>query len=139
MEVLNRMLLTKEEKELLANQKPDKELEKQVKTIITDTTPLEAPKNPDTCNVFKLYSLLATNDMIAEMRTHYLNGGYGYGHAKKALFELICDKFKEERIAFNKYMNDEKMLEEKLCIGEQKAALIANEKLDEVRMKLGFK
>jgi tryptophanyl-tRNA synthetase len=118
---------------------PDKELEKQVKTIVTDATPLEAPKNPDTCNVFKLYGLLATDDMIAEMRTNYLNGGYGYGHAKKALFELICDKFKNERIAYNKLINNQKMLEEKLCIGEQKAAVIANEKLDEVRMKLGFK
>lgn len=118
---------------------PDKELEKQVKTIVTDATPLEAPKNPDTCNVFKLYGLLATDDMTAEMRTNYLNGGYGYGHAKKALFELICDKFKNERIAYNKLINNEKMLEEKLCVGEQKAAVIANEKLDEVRMKLGFK
>ena len=116
----------------------DKELEKQVKTIVTDATPLEASKNPDTCNVFKLYSLLASNDLINEMRNNYLNGGYGYGYAKKALYELICDKFKNERIAFNKFISDEKLLEEKLRIGEQKASKIANQKLDEVRMKLGF-
>jgi tryptophanyl-tRNA synthetase len=118
---------------------PEKELDKQIKTIITDATPLESPKNPDTCNVFKLYSLLATNDLIMEMRANYINGNYGYGHAKKALFELICDRFRNERIAFNKFMNNEKLLEEKLQIGEQKAMAIAIEKLDEVRTKLGFK
>ncbi len=117
----------------------DKALEKQIKTIITDATPLEEPKDPDTCTVFKLYSLLATPELISEMRNNYLTGGYGYGHAKKALFELICDKFKAERIAFNNFMKDEKLLEEKLSLGEKKASIIANEKLDEVRQKLGFR
>jgi tryptophanyl-tRNA synthetase len=117
----------------------DKALEKQIKTIITDATPLEEPKDPDTCTVFKLYSLLATPELISEMRNNYLTGGYGYGHAKKALFELICDKFKTERIAFNNFMKDEKLLEEKLSLGEKKASIIANEKLDEVRQKLGFR
>jgi len=117
----------------------DKALEKQIKTIITDATPLEEPKDPDTCTIFKLYSLLATPELISEMRNNYLTGGYGYGHAKKALFELICDKFKTERIAFNNFMKDEKLLEEKLSLGEKKASIIANEKLDEVRQKLGFR
>ncbi len=65
--------------------------------IETDSTPLEDPKNPDTCNAFALYQLLATDKQIVEMRANYEGGDYGYGHAKQALFELICDKFKEER------------------------------------------
>jgi len=72
---------------------PEKDLLKVVKTIVTDATPLEEPKNPDTCNVFKLYKLLANDEQVAEMRGNYLKGGYGYGHAKTALYELILTKF----------------------------------------------
>jgi len=118
---------------------PDKELEKQVKLIVTDATPLEAPKNPYTCNVFKIYSLLATADMTNEMRIKYLAGNYGYGHAKKELFELICDKFKNERIAFTNFMKDEALLEKKLSEGEEKAMEVANDFLNNMRVKLGFK
>ena len=62
-------------------------------SIVTDATPLEAPKNPDTCNVFALYKLLASESLVTEMRTNYLKGGYGYGHAKTALYELILATF----------------------------------------------
>jgi tryptophanyl-tRNA synthetase len=60
---------------------PEKDLLKVIKTIITDATPLEEPKNPDTCNVFKLYSLIAEPIQISEMHNNYTKGGYGYGHA----------------------------------------------------------
>ena len=75
----------------------DKSLRKQVMSIETDSTPLEDPKNPDTCNAFAIYSLLANDEQIAAMKANYLGGNYGYGHAKQALFELICEKFKTER------------------------------------------
>ncbi len=80
---------------------PEKQLKKQVMGIVTDSTPLEEPKNPDTCNVFKLYELLGSHDQIDSMRSNYTGGGFGYGHAKKALLELILDEYNNERIRFN--------------------------------------
>jgi tryptophanyl-tRNA synthetase len=117
---------------------PEKDLLKVVKTIITDTTPLEEPKNPDTCNVFKLYSLLADANQIAEMRNNYIKGGYGYGHAKTALYELILSKFERPRKRFNELMGNTQLLEKELQIGEEKARKIAQEKLKQVRSVLGF-
>src|SRR5690554_7501766 len=72
----------------------DKKLRKQIMGIVTDATPLEEPKNPDTCNVFALYQLLGSEKQTAQIRTNYEAGNYGYGHAKQAVFELICEKFK---------------------------------------------
>ncbi|MGB1039261.1 MAG: tryptophan--tRNA ligase, partial [Flavobacteriales bacterium] len=80
---------------------PDKKLRKQIMSIETDSTPLEDPKDPDTCNCFTLYKLLASQEQEAEMRKNYLAGGYGYGHAKQALFELIIERFATEREKFN--------------------------------------
>jgi tryptophanyl-tRNA synthetase len=117
---------------------PEKELLKSVKTIVTDATPLEEPKNPDTCNVFKLYTLLASNEQIVEMRSNYLKGGYGYGHAKTALYELILTKFEKPRNRYNELMNNTDLLEKELQIGEEKARKIAQEKLKLVRSVLGF-
>lgn len=117
----------------------DKELKKQVMSIITDSTPLEEPKNPDTCNVFKLYALMASEEQIATMRANYAAGGYGYGHAKNELLNLIMTKFAKERELFNFYMNDLDALDAKLAIGAEKARDIAHAKLKEVRQKLGLK
>lgn len=117
---------------------PEKKLKKVVMSIVTDSTPLEAPKNPDTCNVVNLYKLLATPEQTEEMRAKYLAGGYGYGHAKTALFEQILGKFTAEREAYNRFMNEPGMLEEQLQIGENKARAIARPKLAEVRGLLGF-
>ena len=117
---------------------PEKDLLKVVKTIITDATPLEEPKNPDTCNVFKLYSLLADANQITEMRSNYTKGGYGYGHAKTALYELILTKFEKPRNRYNELMSDTDLLEKELQIGEAKARKMAQEKLKLVRSVLGF-
>ena len=108
-------------------------------SIVTDATPLEAPKNPDTCNVFALYKLLANDVQIAEMKANYLKGGYGYGHAKTALFELILEKFKKERETYSYYMNNRAELDAKLQVGADKARKIAKATLTRVREKLGFK
>jgi tryptophanyl-tRNA synthetase len=118
---------------------PDKELLKQIKTIKTDSTPLESPKDPDKDSTYALYHLLATEDQKAEMRKKYLAGNYGYGHAKQELYELIVQKFSKEREAFNFYMSNEAELEKKLMQGEERARVIANTVLNKVRMKLGFK
>jgi tryptophanyl-tRNA synthetase len=116
----------------------DKELKKQVMSIVTDSTPLEEPKNPDTCNVFKIYALLGSNEQVAKMRVNYLAGNYGYGHAKTELLELIKTKFAKEREIFNYYMSNLPELDKKLNEGEEKAKAIAQTVLDKVRKKLGF-
>jgi len=116
----------------------DKALRKQIMAIITDATPLEEPKNPDTCNVFTIYKLLATPEQLAIMRSNYLGGNYGYGHAKQALFELICTSFKEIREKYNYYIHTPEEVERLLQIGANKASVIANSTLKRVREKLGY-
>ncbi|HSJ66137.1 MAG TPA: tryptophan--tRNA ligase [Anditalea sp.] len=117
---------------------PEKQLKKNINSIITDSTPLEEPKNPDTCNLFKLYSLVATNDQVQDLRNKYLGGNYGYGHAKKEFLELVLDKYAEERKTFDYLMNNQDELDTKLSAGEEKAKAIAEELMDKVRLKLGF-
>ena len=117
---------------------PDKKLRKQIMSIDTDSTPLEEPKNPDTCNVFALYKLLGSPEQVSEMRGNYENGGYGYGHAKQALYELIIEKFAAERERFNHYMNNTDEIDAALKIGQEKATKTANEVLKRVREKLGY-
>jgi tryptophanyl-tRNA synthetase len=116
----------------------DKALRKQIMGIESDSTPLEDPKNPDTCNVFALYKLVANEEQIAAMRQNYLGGNYGYGHAKQALFELICEKFKLEREKYNYYISNRSELDAILKTGAQKAGVIADSVLKRVRVKLGF-
>lgn len=118
---------------------PEKELKKNVNSIITDSTPLEEPKNPDTCHVFKLYSLLATPEQVDQMRAKYLGGNYGYGHAKKEFMELILSKYAKEREAFNFFMENPEEIEKRLAEGEKKARLAAMDVLNGVREKLGFR
>ncbi|NCP46050.1 MAG: tryptophan--tRNA ligase [Flavobacteriales bacterium CG18_big_fil_WC_8_21_14_2_50_32_9] len=116
----------------------DKSLRKQIMSIQTDSTPLEAPKNTSTCIVFKLYSLIATAEQTAAMATNYEGGNYGFGHAKQALFDLICTRFKKEREKFNYYMNNLNELEEELQNGAEKARKTAQPVLQRVREKLGY-
>lgn len=116
----------------------DNELKKQIKEIITDSTPLEEPKNPETCNVYKIYKLIATTEQAKEIAAKYLAGGFGYGHAKQALFELITEKYKTQREKYNYYMSHIDELEKELTVGENKARIIAQQKIKAVREKLGF-
>lgn len=116
----------------------DKALRKQIMSIETDSTPLESPKNPDTCNAFAIYSLLANAEQNETMRANYLGGNYGYGHAKQALFELILEKFQPEREKYNYYMNNLNEIDVLLKVGAEKAGAIASEVLSRVREKLGF-
>jgi tryptophanyl-tRNA synthetase len=117
---------------------PEKQLRKRIMSIVTDSTPLEDPKNPDTCNVFALYSLLASEGQIKEMRANYEGGNYGYGHAKQALFELIKDQMKTERETFDYYMDNASELLKKLQDGEAKAREIGRGVLKRVKDKIGF-
>jgi tryptophanyl-tRNA synthetase len=117
---------------------PDKQLRKQIMKIQTDSTPLEDPKNPDTCNLFALYKLIATDEQIAEMRKNYEQGGYGYGHAKQAFYELILDKFGEIRERYTYYMENKSEIDEALAIGAKKAKLVADKVLKRVRKQIGY-
>jgi len=117
---------------------PEKELWKVIKTIHTDGTPLEEPKNPDTCNVFAIYQLLANADQVAEMRLNYSKGGYGYGHAKVELFNWIMERFKKERELYSQFMSHPGELDIRLREGAAKARVIADSVLARVRGKLGY-
>jgi len=116
----------------------EKQLRKRIMSISSDSTPLEEPKNPDACNVFNLYQLLAEPSDIQTMRSNYLAGGYGYGHAKQALFELICSKFANERIRYAYYMSNPMEVERILLEGAQRAKAVANPVLKRVRESLGL-
>ena len=117
---------------------PDKKLRKQIMGIQTDSTPMEEPKNPETDNVFALYEILASEEQIAEMRQNYLNGNYGYGHAKQALFEVILKKFGPAREKFDYYMNNLNEIDDALALGAEKAKKVADAVLARVRSKVGY-
>ena len=117
---------------------PEKELKKQIMSIQTDSTPLEAPKNPDNCNVFSLYKLLASQDQTLQMADLYRAGNYGFGHAKTALYELILEKFAEPRQRFAYYMQHLTEVDDILRKGAEKASGIAQQTLKRVREKLGY-
>ncbi|MDR9457545.1 MAG: tryptophan--tRNA ligase [Salegentibacter sp.] len=116
----------------------DKKLRKQIMGIETDSTPLEEPKNPDSCNVFALYKLVASEEQIAKMRKNYEAGGYGYGHAKQELYEVLSERFKEARKKYDYYMKNLDAIDEALAVGAEKASVVAHEVLNRVRRKLGY-
>ena len=116
----------------------DKALLKQIKSIETDSTPLEEPKNPDTCNVFALYKLLGSKEEIADLRAKYDAGNYGYGHAKQALYDLMVVKFAAEREKYNYYINNLEAVDKLLLEGAAKARKVAQGVLTRVREKLGY-
>ena len=118
---------------------PEKKLKKRINGIVTSSTPVEDPKDPDTCNVFNIYKLMATQEQTAALRGNYLAGGFGYGAAKKELFELIMDRYATARTDYTKYLNDPAELERLLQHSELQATELANEKLLLVREILGFK
>lgn len=117
---------------------PDKALRKQIMGIVTDSTPLEEPKNPDTDTVFALYSILAHPEEISQMRANYLGGNYGYGHAKQALYECMLRAFGEARERFHYYMTHRDEIDQALERGARKASAVADAVLNRVRVKLGY-
>jgi tryptophanyl-tRNA synthetase len=117
---------------------PEKELKKQVMAIQTDSTPIEDPKNFKSCNVYKIFKLIADNKSVIKMEQNYSKGGYGYGHAKKELLEYILSHFSKERDTFNYYMSNKDELDKVLNEGAQKANSVASKVLNRVRNKLGY-
>lgn len=117
---------------------PEKQLRKVVMSVVTDSKDLEDAKDPDTCNVVKLYELIASADKVEVMKQNYRNGGYGYGHAKQELFEELMRRFAKEREIFNHYMENKNELDKQLKIGADKAKAVAAVTLKRVRKALGY-
>ncbi len=117
---------------------PDKQLRKQIMKIKTDSTPLEEPKNTETCNLFSLYKLVASDQQITEIRANYEGGNYGYGTAKEAFFELIIEKYSIERERYNYFMSNLEEVDKALSVGAEKARKVATDVLKRVRLRLGY-
>ncbi len=117
---------------------PEKQLRKQIMTIQTDSKGLDDVKNPDECNVFGLYKLLASNEQIEQMKANYAGPNYGYGHAKQELFELILDKYSGQRAKYDALMAQPAEIEKALEIGAEKARKVARTVLSRVRESLGY-
>ena len=117
---------------------PEKQLRKQVMGIATDSTPLEEPKDPESCTVFSLYRMVAEETAVKQMRLQYESGGFGYGHAKQALLEILLNKFAQARTHFDKLMAKPQQMDKILQQGAIKAQSVANQTLSRVRKSLGF-
>ncbi|MFZ1693722.1 MAG: tryptophan--tRNA ligase [Flavobacteriales bacterium] len=117
---------------------PEKELKQDVMGIVTDSAPLEAPKDPETNNVYKLFKLVAPADAVRAMAEKFRAGGYGYGHAKKELLAALLDGYRNERDTYARLMNDTAELDARLKEGADKARAVASGVLKRVREKLGY-
>ena len=116
----------------------EKILKKQVQSIKTSSTPLEVPKDWKNCNLFNIYKLIASENQVEKMKNNYKKGGYGFGHAKKELIELIINNYSEQRKKFNYYISNPNEVEKILKDGSTKAQITADKVLKRVRKKLGY-
>ena len=117
---------------------PNNKLKKQIMSIKTDSLSVESPKNPDTCNVFKLYSLIGKEEDVKQMKEKYKNGGYGYGEAKEELFELIIQSYSTQREKYNYLMDNKNEMDQILKEGSKKAKKVADQVIKRVKSKLGI-
>ncbi|HJN53665.1 MAG TPA: tryptophan--tRNA ligase [Flavobacteriaceae bacterium] len=116
----------------------EKKLKKQIQSIKTNSTSIESPKDWSSCNLFHIYKLIASKDEIADIKSKYEKGGYGYGQAKEELFSLILEKFSKERKEFNHYLNNIHEIDKILEDGAKQAKETADKVLNRVRKKLGY-
>ena len=117
----------------------EKTLKKAInKQIVTDATPLEDPKDPDSSVVYQLYKLLVSEGDAADMAAKLRAGGYGWGHAKKDLLGALVDGFAAERDTFNRYMADRPALDAELAKGAEKARVVADATVRRLRDALGY-
>lgn len=117
----------------------DKKLNKQIKTIVTDSKSIEESKDPEACNVYNIYKLIANQQQTNNLRKRYLDGNFGYGHAKEELFKLICEKYSYERKRFKELISNTDIIEIELQKGAEKARKIARNVLDRVRRNIGYR
>ncbi len=118
---------------------PEKSVRKKIMRIVTDSTPLERPKDPDKCNVFALLKLVASTDELTAWENRYRSGGMGYGEAKKRLAELMIDYFKPFRQKRTDIENDIDYVKKVLADGAEWAGAVAAETLADVRKAVGLR
>lgn len=118
---------------------PEKAIKKKVMRIVTDSTPVEDPKDPDKCNVFALLKLVAGDEELAEWKEKYHAGGTGYGDVKKRLAELLCEYFRPYRQKREDLENNLDFVEQVLKTGAEKASAVARKTLDQVRCAVGLR
>jgi tryptophanyl-tRNA synthetase len=116
-----------------------KQLKKKVMAIETDATPVDDPKDPDSCNLYTIMELLAAPARMKEIRDLYVNGGAAYGYLKLELLDLLDNKFGEARRKKAEYLADPDMLRVILGKGAEKAREKAVVTLDRVRDRVGLK
>jgi tryptophanyl-tRNA synthetase len=116
-----------------------KQLKKRVMAIETDATPVEAPKDPDKCTLYKILQLFAAPARMQEIHDLYINGGAAYGYLKLELLDLLNDQFGKARKKKQEYLSDPAMLREILAKGAEKAREKAAVTLDLVRSRVGLK
>jgi len=117
----------------------EKEMRKRVMSIVTDSLAVEAPKDPATSTIFKLYSLVASNDEITDMRERFVKGGTGYGDFKKQLFEKLWEYFAPMRKRREEILKDKSYIDDVLSHGARRANEIANQVMDRVRKAVGLR
>ena len=118
---------------------PEKMVRKKVMSIVTDSTPVQDPKDPEKCNIFALLKLVAGDDEIAEWKDKYRSGGTGYGTVKKRLVELLCEYFRPYREKRKELENNLDFVEDVLRTGAQKASAVARKTLAQVRQAVGLR
>lgn len=116
----------------------DAQWKKQVMAIVTDSKGLEDPKDPDSCHVYNIYKLLASKTEAQDMAEALKRGGYGYGHAKKALLEKIKEIFTPMRDKYDDWLKRPDDLRDVILAGSKKAKGLAQAKLDQVQQALGL-
>jgi tryptophanyl-tRNA synthetase len=117
----------------------EKEMRKRVMSIVTDSTPVDAPKDPANSTIFKLYSLVASKDEIADMRERFVKGGTGYGDFKKELFEKLWEYFAPMRKRRAEILTDKSYIDDVLARGAERANEIADQVMERVRKAVGLR
>jgi tryptophanyl-tRNA synthetase len=116
----------------------EKETRKRVMSIVTDSTPVEAPKDPSSSTIFQLYSLFASKDEIENMRDRFKKGGTGYGDFKKELFEKLWGYFAPMRKRREEIMRDKSYIDNVLARGANRANEVANQVMKRMRKAVGL-
>ena len=116
----------------------EKEMRKRVMSIVTDSTAVEAPKDPDTSTIVQLYALVASKEEVEELREHFRKGGRGYGEFKKQLFEKLWDYFAPMRKRRDEILRHQDYIESVLAQGAQRANSIADGVMKRVRQAVGL-
>jgi tryptophanyl-tRNA synthetase len=117
----------------------EQEMRKRVMSIVTDSLAVDAPKDPATSTIFKLYSLVASKDEFADMRERFVKGGTGYGDFKKQLFEKLWEYFAPMRKRREEILKDKTYIDDVLARGAKRANLIADGVMKRVRKAVGLR